>query len=149
METTKQVEDWAAGKAELKDVIGLDAESLARLRGRAQWFVDGGHHERALIMLEMLEELDRNDVNATLLAIDMLLELGRSDAAERKIEALLARAPDDPAALVAKAELLIRGGKLVPAARLLEAVVARDPQAEPARRALAVAARAHARLASR
>ena len=94
--TTADVERWAAGKVELKDLIGLDAAELEGLQGRAQFFLDGKHDERALIMLEMLEELDRTDPLPTLLAVEVLLRLGRSDAAEEKVEALLRRRPGDP-----------------------------------------------------
>lgn len=138
------------GFRELKDLLGLGPDHLERLRGRAQFFIDGGHYERALIMLEMLEALDRNDTLPTLLAIDSLLALGRSDGAEAKARALLARDPDDGDALVALAEVQIAVGDLVPAAATLERVVTRDPDGvtEAGRRALAVAAAAYERLAT-
>ena len=97
-------------------------------------------------MLEMLEELDRTDTLPTLHAIDVLLVLGRSDAAEAKINRLLSRNRRDPMARVAQAELLIRGGQLLPAAKLLEQVVAEDPVGAAARRAVAVAARTQAQM---
>lgn len=141
----QQLDDYVAGKTELKDLIGLDADHLEQLKGRAQFFLDGEHHERALIMLEMLEELDRSDTLPTLLAIDLLLGQGNSDAAEEKIETLLARDPDDADALVAKAQLLVQTGQMVPAAELLERVIAEDPDAtsDAGKRAQALAARAH------
>ena len=144
--TTQQVQDWAAGKVEIKDLIGLAPAEIEALRGRAQFFFDGQHDERALIMLEMLEELDRTDPAPSLLAVEVLLRQGRSDAAEEKITALLQRRPDDPEVLVAQAELLIQTGQLVPAAAILERVLAQDPNATTpaAQRARAVASRASA-----
>jgi len=148
--TQKHVDDYAAGKVELATLLGLSPEYVTDLRGRAQFFIEGGHDERALIMLEMLEELDRSDTLPTLLAIEVLQKLGRSDAAEEKIERLLARDPHDLDALVAKAELLIATGELAPAAATLEAVVERDPdgRTDAGKRARAVAARASAQLTS-
>ncbi len=141
----QQLDDYVAGKTELRDLIGLGAEELDKLKGRAQFFLDGEHHDRALIMLEMLEELDRNDTLPTLLAIDLLLAQGKSDAAEEKIETLIGRDPNNSDALVAKAELLIQSGQMVPAAELLERVVGKDPDAasDAGKRAQALAARAH------
>ena len=144
--TAGQVRDWAAGKVEIKDLIGLAPAEVEGLQGRAQFFLEGRHDERALIMLEMLEELDRTDPLPSLLAIEVLLRLGQSDAAEEKIATLLQRRPDDPEVLVAQAELLIQTGQLVPAAALLERVLGKDSDAKtPAgQRARAVAARASA-----
>jgi len=141
----KQLDAYVAGKTELKDLIGLSSTDLEQLKGRAQFFLDGSHKERALIMLEMLEELDRTDSAPSLLAIELLLEQGNSDAAEEKIEALLARDPSDTDALVAKAQLLVGIGQMVPAAELLERVVAKDPDAgsDAGKRAVALAAHAH------
>ena len=146
--STINIEGYAAGRAELKDLLGLTPAYLELLRGRAQLFVDGGHTERALIMLEMLEALDRRDPMPALIAAELLLDDGRSDAAEAKIEAVLAHTPGEPNALVAKAELKIAIGELVPAAAILRSVIDRDPQGKTAagRRAVAVAARAHRRL---
>jgi predicted Zn-dependent protease len=137
-----QMEEWENGKVELAELIGLDAPTMRNLRGRAQLFLDGGHHERALIMLEMLEALDRKDPLPKLLAIGVLLELGRSDEAEQKLDEL---DPKEPATQVARAELLVASGQLAPAAKLLQQVVDRHPSTEHARRALAVAKRAHDR----
>ncbi|MEK7703776.1 MAG: tetratricopeptide repeat protein [Myxococcota bacterium] len=146
--TNQHVDAYVGGKIELVDLLGVDADTLDKLRGRAQFFLDGGHRERALIMLEMLEELDRRDKLPTLLAIEVLLELGRSDAARDKIDALLARDAHDPDALVALAELRLATGELVAAANLLRTVIEVDPDAKTSAgaRAQAVAARAHARL---
>lgn len=148
--TDHQVDAYLAGKQELVELLGVDADTLDKLRGRAQFFLDGGHRERALIMLEMLEELDRRDKLPTLLAVEVLLDLGRSDAAHEKIFGLLARDGQDPDALVALAELKLATGELAPAADLLRQVLERDPERKtPAgARAHAVAARAHARLAA-
>ncbi len=142
----QELDRYLAGERELRDVLGLEPAYVAQLRGRAQFYLDGGHHERALIMLEMLEALDRTDPLPTLHAIAVLLELGRSRDAEEKADELLARAPGDPDALVAKAEVKLARGELVPAAELLGNVVARDPHGTTAaaRRALALAARADA-----
>lgn len=148
--TQKHVDAYLSGKAELKDLLGFSPEYVKKLKGRTQFFLDGGHKERALMMLEMLEELDRKDTLPTLLAIDILLQLGKSDAAEEKVNTLLTRRPDDPDALVALAELKLAIGELVPAAKALKKVVDKDPKGTTAagKRARAVAARAHARLMS-
>ncbi|MBI5511675.1 MAG: hypothetical protein HY903_23205 [Deltaproteobacteria bacterium] len=143
-----QLEAYRAGKAELKDLLEIGPEYLAALKGRAQFFVSGGHTERALLMLEMLEELDRTDPTPSLIAASLFVADGRSDRAEEKIEAVLARLPNHSDAEVAKAELKIAIGELVPAAALLRSVIARDPKGatEAGRRALAVAAAAQARF---
>ena len=146
--TTQDLEKYAAGKTELCDLLEMEPAYIEQLKGRAQLFIDGGHTERALMMLEMLEELDRRDPMPALLAAELLLKEGRSDAAETKIEAVLARTPGQPEALVAKAELKIAIGELTPAAELLRQVIERDAQGKTAagRRAMAVAAQAHRRF---
>ena len=146
--TNKDLEAYAANKTELKDLLGMEPSFLELLKGRAQFFLDGGHTERALIMLEMLEELDRKDPAPSLIAADLLLKEGRSDAAEEKIEALLARSPHHPEGLVAKAELKIAIGELAPAAAILKEVIDQDPHGKTVagKRAMAVAAAAHARF---
>jgi predicted Zn-dependent protease len=144
--TQAQVDAYLAGRLEMKSLLHLSADDLAKLRGRAQFFYDGHHDERALIMLEMLEELDRHDTLPTLMAIDVLLRLGRSDSAEEKIDRLLARDPTDADALVAQAELHLACGRLVPAAAILAQVIERDPDTKTAagQRARVVAARGYA-----
>jgi len=143
--TTMKLEGYLKNTTELRDLLGIDSGYLELLRGRAQLFIDGGHTERALIMLEMLEELDRKDPVPSLIAADLLLREGRSDEAEAKIDRVLARSPNEPQALVARAELLIAIGELTSAAAILRQVIAGDPDGKTAagRRALAVAARAH------
>ncbi|MEL6547243.1 MAG: hypothetical protein AAFQ82_21645, partial [Myxococcota bacterium] len=71
-----EVQRYLEGKVELGELLGMGAERLEQLKGRAQFYLDGGHHERALIMLEMIEELDRTDHTAKLLAVEVLLALG-------------------------------------------------------------------------
>ncbi|MBI3178472.1 MAG: tetratricopeptide repeat protein [Deltaproteobacteria bacterium] len=139
---------YESGKRELKDLLGVDAAALADLRGRAQFFLDKGSRERALIMLEMLEALDRTDPASAILAAEQLIALGRSGAAQEKIERVLARAPDHADALVALAQAKIAAGELAPAAELIKRVLARDPDGRtPAgRRALAVTAQAKAKF---
>ena len=146
----KDLEAYAANEMELKDLLGMEAAYIEVLKGRAQLFVEGGRTERALIMLEMLEALDRRDVTPSLVAAELLIKEGRSDAAEAKIESILARMPEHPDALVAKAELKIAIGELAPAAAILKKVIDGDPQASTAagKRALAVAVQAHHRLGS-
>lgn len=148
--TQRQLDDYAAGKVELKDLVGIEPAHFEELKGRAQFFLDGGHHERALIMLEMIEELDRTDPLPSLLAVQILLARGESDAAEEKLERLFASCPDNPDVLVAKAELLIQIGQMAPAAELLAQVIDRDPNAntDATKRAQAVAAKANAMLES-
>lgn len=144
--TEQQLEDWQAGKVELKDLIALDGDYMEQLKGRAQFFLDGKHHERALIMLEMLEELDRRDPLPTWLGIEILLEMGQSDSAGEKVDLLRERHGDAPEVWVAEAELLMGLGQLVPAAAAIEKVLAKDPDGKtPAgARALSLAARGHA-----
>ena len=136
------------GEVELRELLGLDPDYLDQLRGRAQWYLDGGHDDRALIMLEMLEALDRKDKLPALHAVDVLLRLGRSTEARAKVEALLERDPDDADALVALAEVRIAAGELAPAAELLERVVRNDPDGRTlaGARARVVASRAHERI---
>lgn len=144
--TTHDLEAYEAGRRELEEILGLDAEYMQALRGRAQFFLDEGHDERALIMLEMLEELDRRDPMPLLLGVEVLLRLGRSSDARRKIETLLARDPHSLDARVAKAEVELATGSWVQAAATLADVLARDAagSSPAAKRALALAARAHA-----
>ena len=92
--TDAELDAYERGEAELEDLLGLTPQYMDGLRGRAQFFIDGGHQERALMMLEMLEELDRTDVQPTLLAVEVLLKMGDSDRAEEKINELLERRPD-------------------------------------------------------
>jgi thioredoxin-like negative regulator of GroEL len=81
-----------------------------------------------------------------LLAAELLLADGRSDAAQAKIEAVLARQPEHADAQVAMAELRIATGDMVAAATLLGQVIDADPEArtEAGKRAQNVAAAAHA-----
>lgn len=146
--TDTEVQAYLEGQAELRDILGMNGDLIEQLRGRAQFFLDEGHDERALIMLEMLEELDRRDATPTLLAIETLLKLGLSDRAQEKVEALLARTPDDPDALVARAQLELSTGRWVDAAATLQRIVDRDPEAKEGatQRALVLAHAAYARF---
>lgn len=143
--TPEQVNDYATGKVELKELVGITTEYWQLLLGRTQFFLDGEHTERALIMLEMLEELDRKDPLPTLIAVELLLKEGRSDAAEEKIELLRARFGESPEVRVAQAELLVQVGQMVPAAEILEGVLNEDPEAttDAGKRARALVHRAH------
>ena len=143
---TSDLEAYCAGTKELVEVLGVEPGYVEKLKGRTQLFLDTGNFERALIMLEMLEALDRRDPLPALLAVDVLLRLGWSDRAETKINARLQANPQDLSFLVAKAELLIAIGELHTAARTLQRVVDADPeqQTAPGKRARAVAAHAHA-----
>lgn len=146
--TERQTAAYLNGEVELKDLLGLSPEYVADLRGRAQFFLDGGHDERALIMLELLEDLDRTDMVPTLLAVDVLLRLGRSDAAQAKADALSACAPQCDDAQVACAKVKLAIGEWARAAQLLKGVLARDPQARTSagRSARALANEAYARF---
>ncbi len=139
---------YEGGNQELKDLLGVDKAALAELRGRTQFFLDHGSRERALIMLEMLEALDRTDPVPAILAAEQLIALGRSGAAQDKLERVLARAPDHADALVALAQAKIAAGELLPAAEILKRVLTRDAEGRtPAgRRALAVVNEAKAKL---
>ena len=138
------------GKVELRELLESDAELLAKRKGRAQFFIDGGHDERAVIMLEMLEELDRTDRTATLLAVEILLKLGLSDRAEEKVHALLERDAGDPDARVARAQLDLSTGRWYDAAATLQSVIDEDPEfSKPAtQRASVLAQAAHERFES-
>lgn len=140
-----EVDRYLAGEVELKDILGLDSQFLEQLKGRAQFFVDGEHHERALIMLEMLEELDRQDHTAALMAVELLLQQGLSDRAQAKIEDLLERAPNSADVLVAKAQYELATGRWHDAAATIATVVEADPNAEKeaTKRALVLAQAAH------
>lgn len=150
MSRENDIHAWTKHVAELKDLLGLEPECLEQLRGRAQFFVDEGHLERALMMLEMLGELDRTDSLVTLLTIDTLLALGRSNEAEARVRSLLERNPEEASAIVALAEVQIAGGELAEAAQTLARVIDADPEGmtEAGQRARAVAALAHARVTS-
>ena len=143
--TTKEVENYQKGAIELREILGFDADYFDKLKGRAQFFIEGGHHERALIMLDMIEELDRRDLAAPLMAVELLLKDGHSDAAEAKITSLEERFPDRPDVLVARAELDIAVGRMVPAAERLRRVLDNDPElkTDAGRRAAEVAQRAY------
>lgn len=146
----KQIDAYVEGKAELKDLLDVAPETMEALKGRAQFLMDGGQDERALIVIEMIEELDRSDPMPHLLAATLLLRAGRSDAAQKKIERVLERHPDHPDALVSMAELRIATGNLVEASKLLEKVNGQDPHAltDAGKRARSLAAAAHEQLAS-
>ncbi len=148
--TQQQVDAYLNGKAELHQILELAPGYVEQLKGRTQLFLDGGHTERALIMLDMLEELDRTDPTPSLVAAKLLLDDGRSDAAQEKIERVLKRDPKNPDGLVALAELEIATADLVGAAEILACVIDKDPdgKTDAGKRALAVAAEAHARYES-
>ncbi len=141
--TTQNLERYLAGRVSLQSVLGLGEHDLEPLRGRAQFYIEGGHHERALIVLEMLEALDESDDLVKLHVAAVLLALGRSSEAQDRVETVLARRPDHADAKVSLAEIRLATGDLVGAAALLREVVARDPSgtSAAARRASAVAAR--------
>ncbi|OGQ85799.1 MAG: hypothetical protein A2289_09110 [Deltaproteobacteria bacterium RIFOXYA12_FULL_58_15] len=145
-----ELEAYAKGERELKDLVGMAPEYLAALKGRAQFFIDDGSHERALMMLDMLEELDRTEPMPSLLAAEILLKDGKSDAARQRVDAVLSRHPELPDGLVALAEVHIATGAMVRAAELLAKVIDADPDGsnDATKRAFAVAARAHAMMAS-
>lgn len=137
------LQDYLDGKKELGETLGLGAEAIETLRGRAQFFIDGGHHERALMMLEMLAALDRNDLVVALLVVETQLALGLSDAADGKLDELEAHFGKHADITVSRADLLLRTGHIAPAAELLRQVLAEDPQAQTraGQRAQAVAHR--------
>ncbi len=140
-----QVERYLRGEVELRDLARLSPEQLLQLRKRAQMFIDGGHDERALVMLEMLEELDRNDTTATLKSIDTLLALGKSGEAMDKVQRLLAAAPGSYDGRLARAKVELATGQWALAATTLQQLVEEDPdaQTESGKRAHALARQAH------
>ena len=141
-----QVDAYLAGKQELHAIMGLSPEQMEQFRGRAQFFIDGEHDERALIMLEMLEELDRTDARPTLAAIDVLLRMGQSDAAREKVAGLEARDPKGVNALAGRAAVQVALGEWAQAAATLAELAKRDPDAktDAGKRGRALAAKAYA-----
>ncbi len=145
-EMDAQLDAYVSGKREMHQILEMSAEQLQALRGRAQFFFDGEHDERALIMLEMLEELDRTDARPTFMAIDVLLRMGHSDAAKAKVQALATRHPSSADALIARAQVELALGEWANAAKTLGEVAKRDPSAksEAGKLGRALAARAYA-----
>lgn len=117
------ISDYLSGKKELKDLLGFSQQDIVNLKGRAQFFLDGGHEERALIMLEMVEELDRKDSAATLAAARLLARRGESTSALEKLTLLKYRLGELPMILFLEAEILVNIGRVVEAAPLLRSVV--------------------------
>ncbi len=149
IEQTVRQEDLNAydtGRKELRHIIGMSDDAFSQLQGRAQFFIDGGHLERALIMLEMLEALDRTRMHVPLWTVDILLKLGRSDAAEEKLRELRERFGDTTDIQVSTAELLLQTGRPYDAASLLHAVIENDMDAttEAGLRARSIFARGRA-----
>lgn len=143
------LEAYAQGRKELHEIVGLGPDNIAQLRGRAQFFLDGGHLERALIMLEMLEALDRTDMQPALWAVDVLLKLGSSDAADEKLDEMSLRFADCHDLKVSRAELYLQTGRPYDAAGLLKQVLDADSlgKTEAGRRAHTVYARGKAMFA--
>ena len=141
-----QIEKYLRGEVELRELTGLAPEQLQQLRKRTQMFIDGGHDERALVMLEMLEELDRKDVTATLKAVETLLALGKSGEAMVKVRRLLADHPKSYDGRLARAQVELATGQWALAATTLQQLVNEDPnaQTESGKRAHALARQAHA-----
>ena len=140
-----QIERYLRGEVELRELAQLSPEQLHQLRMRAQAFIDGGHDERALVMLEMLEELDRKDETATLKAIDTLLALGKSGEAMTKVRRLLVANPKSFDGRLARAKVELATGEWALAAATLQQLVNEDPtaQTESGKRAHALARQAH------
>jgi predicted Zn-dependent protease len=113
MEITLQ--RYLDGQATLKDALGISTEYLSQLRGRAQYYVDAGQWERALIMLDMVAALDRSDSAAELLAAEVELRMGRSFAAESRIRAVLESQPDSVDAHLASAAVYMARANLTDA----------------------------------
>ncbi|HSI05009.1 MAG TPA: tetratricopeptide repeat protein [Myxococcota bacterium] len=139
------IEKYLRGEVELRELARLSAEQVQQLRKRAQMFIDGGHDERALVMLEMLEELDRKDTTAAIKAIDTLLALGKSGEAMTKVQRLLALEPKSYDGRLARAKVEIATGQWALAATTLQQLVKEDPtaQTEAGKRAHALARQAH------
>lgn len=152
-QTPEENNSPASLKLDLRTLVNADEALLQRLRGRAQFFLDGGHHERALIMLDMLDSLEPGNIDVDLWTIDVLLKLGRSDAADEKLQSLLAAQPDNPDLRVSQAELWLQTGEPGRAAALLRELVSNldaDGQHESlaCRRARRVYARGQALLSN-
>ncbi len=126
---------------EMIQILGISEDEHEALRGRAQFYLDGGHDERALIMLEMLEELDKRDETATLLAIDVLLRLGRSSDADKKAQYLIRKNPKSLDGQLALAQISLAKAEFFEAANYLEKVIqnAPSPDSDAAKRAYLLA----------
>lgn len=140
------VQKYLRGEVEVRDLAKLTPQAITQLKRRTQMFLDGGHDERALVMLEMLEELDRKDAMVVLAAVDVLVRLGRSGDAAAKVERLLAVAPKSYEGRVAKARVEVATGAWPAAAATLASLLKEDPRAatEAGKRAHALAREAHA-----
>lgn len=136
--TDADVDRYFSGEAELKDLLGLDPGYLESVRQRAQYFIEAEAWERALLLLELLEAVDRTDQKPALLASQALLELGRHDEARLKLLPLLDYPAVQVDALVLLARLHLRRAQLAEAAVLLKQACALDPEfrTDAGRRAL-------------
>lgn len=137
---------YLSGQLELREVMGLPDALMDQFYARAQFFVSGGHWERALIMLERLEELDRKDLRPVLAAADVLVELGRSFEAEARLLRVLAAEPDHLDALACMVRVHLARADVHGAADMLRRIQSIDPQyvSPAARRALVAASAARA-----
>ncbi len=144
--TDAEIEKYLRGEVEMRELAGLAPEQLLQLKKRTQFFLDGNHDERALVMLEMLEELDRKDTAATIKAVDVLLGLGRSGEAMEKVQRLLTADPKHYEGRLARAKVEIATGQWALAAMTLQQLIDEDPKAttDAAKRAHALARQAHA-----
>lgn len=144
--TDKDIEKYLRGEVEMRELAQLSPEQLLQLKKRTQFFLDGNHDERALVMLEMLEELDRKDTTATIKSVDVLLGLGRSGEAMEKVSRLLAADPKHYEGRLARAKVEIAMGQWALAATTLQQLIKEDPKAstDSAKRAHALARQAHA-----
>jgi predicted Zn-dependent protease len=129
----------------MQELVQLSAEQLAALRKRAQALIDAGHDEGALVLIEMLTELDRRDQRAALKAVDLLLGLGRSTEAAERVTVILKADPMSYDGLLARAKVALATGAWGLAAATLEDLIKRDPEAktESGQRAHALARDAH------
>ncbi len=102
---------------------GLDGVRLAL----ADALYETGHAGEAAAQLEVLREGGCDDDTAILLLARCRHDLADPDAAQRLLEALLARQPDQPDALLQAAGLALRRGRPAAAEQYLQRLLARTP----------------------
>lgn len=99
---------------------------------RGHCLLSAGELVAALAEFERAVKLDPEDLEARQLSAEVLLELGRFDAAKRALEALHAELPDEPGPLHFLGVLAERAGDDARADALFAEATAIDPEAYPA-----------------
>jgi tetratricopeptide (TPR) repeat protein len=122
------------GEQYLKAAAGF-ADRIARL-DLAEYYAKGNRTAEALAILGSMSSKDDGDGAVTLLTAAIEFRSGKRDQAMRRLDALLARTPDNNHAVILKAQLLFSAGNLAPALPLAREAVSRDPTSIEARSTL-------------